>query len=108
MYAFDIPGIPQDKISVELDDGALTLTGERERQAEVSNDRFYRFERRHGTFSRTVALPQGVDESTVKADYRDGVLQVRVAKPEEAKPRKIEIGGSSEQRTIEGTATQTS
>ena len=108
VYAFDIPGIPQDKISVELDDGALTLTGERERQAEVSNDRFYRFERRHGTFSRTVALPQGVDESTVKADYRDGVLQVRVAKPEEAKPRKIEIGGSSEQRTIEGTATQTS
>ncbi len=108
VYAFDIPGIPQEKISVELDEGALTVTGERERQQEVSNDRFYRFERRHGTFSRTVAVPQGVDETTVKADYRDGVLQVRVAKPEEAKPRKIEIGGgSSEHKTIEGTATQT-
>src|SRR5439155_26567786 len=50
VYALDLPGIPEDKISVELDDGALTITGERERTQEATGDRFYRFERRYGTF----------------------------------------------------------
>jgi HSP20 family protein len=104
VYVFDLPGIPQDKIEVEYADGAVTVSAERERSEELSNDRFYRFERRYGTFTRTVALPQGVDESAIKADYRDGVLELHVAKPEQAKPRRIEIGGS-EQKTIEGKAT---
>src|SRR2546421_4725696 len=52
VYAFDLPGISEDEISVELDDNALTVTAERERQEETSEDRFYRFERRFGTFSR--------------------------------------------------------
>lgn len=105
VYAFDLPGVPQDKISVEFDDGALTVGAEREQSAEVSKDRYYRLERRHGTFSRTVALPQGVDESKINAEYNDGVLEIHVAKPEQAKPKRIEIGGTSEQATIEGTAT---
>jgi HSP20 family protein len=104
VYAFDLPGIPRDKIEVEFEDGAVTVSAERERSEEVSNDRFYRFERRYGTFSRTIALPQGVDESAIRADYRDGVLELHVAKPEQSKPRRIEIG-DSEQKTIEGTAT---
>src|ERR671915_308350 len=92
VYAFDLPGIPEDKISVELDEGALTVTAERERTQEVSDERFYRFERRFGTFSRTIGLPQNVTEDQIKADYRDGVLEVRVAKPETPKPRRIQIG----------------
>lgn len=104
VYAFDLPGVPQDRIEVEYSDDAITVTATRERSDEVSNERFYRFERRYGTFARTVALPQGVDESSIKADYRDGVLELHVPKPEQAKPRRIEIGGS-EQKTIEGTAT---
>jgi len=104
VYAFDLPGIPRDKIEVEFEDGAVTVSAERERSEEVSNDRFYRFERRYGTFARTIALPQGVDESAIRADYRDGVLELHVAKPEQSKPRRIEIG-DSEQKTIEGTAT---
>src|SRR5918998_6827317 len=56
VYAFDLPGIPEEKISVEYDDGALTVSGERERTQELQEDRFYRFERRHGTFTRTVRL----------------------------------------------------
>src|SRR5919204_6663638 len=60
VYAFDLPGIPQDKISVEVEDGALTVTGQRERTEEVKRENFHRFERRFGTFQRTVGLPQGV------------------------------------------------
>jgi HSP20 family protein len=105
VYAFDLPGIPEDKISVELDDGALAVTAEREREQKVEEDRYYRFERRFGTFSRTIGLPQGVSEGDVKARYENGVLEVHVPKPEQAKPRKIQIGvGSSEPKTIEGTS----
>jgi HSP20 family protein len=107
VYAFDLPGIPEDKIAVELDDGALTITAEREREQTVEDGRYYRFERRFGTFTRTIGLPQGVTEKNVKADYANGVLEVHVAKPEQPKPKKIEIGlGASDQKTIEGSATK--
>jgi HSP20 family protein len=75
VYAFDLPGIQEDKISVEFEDGALTVTAEREREEKVENDRFYRYERRYGTFSRSLGLPQGVSEQDVTADYRNGVLE---------------------------------
>jgi HSP20 family protein len=103
VYAFDLPGIPEDKISVEFDDGSLTVSGERERTHEVKDDQFYRYERRFGSFSRAVGLPPNVTENDVKADYRDGVLQVTVRKPETPKPRRIQVG-SGEQATIEGTS----
>jgi HSP20 family protein len=103
VYAFDLPGIPEDNISVEFDDGALLVTGERERTQETSNDRFYRFERRFGTFSRTIALPHGVSEDSINAEYKNGVLEVHVQKPEQPKPRRIQIG-TGDQKTIEGSA----
>ena len=103
VYALDLPGIPEDKISVELDEGALTITGERERAEEESQDRFYRFERRYGTFTRTFGVPQGVSESDVHAEYKNGVLEVHVKKPQQPKPKRIQIG-SSEKATIEGTS----
>jgi HSP20 family protein len=103
VLSFDLPGIPEDKIAVELDDNVLTVSGARERTQEHSTDRFYRFERRFGQFSRSVTLPQGVNESQIKADYRDGVLEVRVPKPEEQKPRRIQIGS---QGAIEGKSTR--
>jgi HSP20 family protein len=108
VYAFDLPGIPEDRISVELDDGALTITAEREREQAVEDGRYFRFERRFGTFTRTIGLPQGVTEESVKAQYKHGVLEIHVAKPEQPKPRKIEVavGGSSEPKTIEGESTQ--
>ena len=79
-YAFDLPGIPEDKISVEFDDGSLTVSGERERAEEVKNDGFYRY---------------------VNAEYRDGVLEISVKKPEAPKPRRIQVGSGSK-ATIEG------
>ena len=103
VYAFDLPGIPEDKINVEFEDNALTVSAERERTEEASDDRFYRYERRFGSFSRTIGLPQGVSESDLSAEYKNGVLEVRVKKPEQPKPRRIQIG-SGEQATIEGTS----
>jgi len=101
VYAFDLPGIPEHKVSVEVEDGSLTVTGERERTEKTEGDRFYRFERRFGSFERSIGLPQGVKEDEIKADYKDGVLEIRVPKPEQAKPRRIEIG-SGDKATIEG------
>lgn len=94
VYAFDLPGIPEEKISLEVADGTLTVSAEREKTAEESGDRFYRFERRYGSFSRAVGLPQGVSEDTITASYENGVLEVHVPKPEEAKPRRIQLGST--------------
>jgi HSP20 family protein len=93
-------------ISVELDDTTLTVTAEREREEKVEDGRYFRFERRFGTFTRTIALPQGVTEQQIKAEYANGVLELHVAKPEQPKPRRIQIGvgAPSEPKTIEGTA----
>ena len=105
VYAFDLPGIPEDSVSVELDDGSLTVSGERERSDEVKEDGFYRYERRFGSFTRSVGLPEGVSEDDISAEYRDGVLKVAVKKPEAPKPRRIEIG-TGEKATIEGKSTK--
>jgi HSP20 family protein len=105
VYALDLPGIAEDKISVELDEGALTVTAERERTQEESDERFYRFERRYGTFTRTFGVPQGVVDGDVSADYKNGVLEVHVKKPEQPKPKRIQVG-ATDQATIEGTSSQ--
>ena len=105
VYAFDLPGIPEDKISIEFEDGTLTVSAERERTDEVSQERFYRFERRYGSFTRSIGLPQGVTENDIRADYKDGVLELHVTKPKAPEPRKIQIGKGS-QATIEGKASK--
>ena len=105
VYAVDLPGISEEEISVELADGALTITGERERAREESDERFYRYERRYGTFSRTVGVPQGVTESDISADYKSGVLEVHVKRPDQPKPKRIQIG-SGAGATIEGKSEQ--
>ena len=94
VYAFDLPGVSENDIQVELHDDTLTVTAQRERTEERTEDGFVRYERRFGTFSRALGVPQGLTEDGIKADYHDGVLEIRVAKPEEAKPRRIQVGGS--------------
>ena len=105
VYAMDLPGIPENDINVEFEDGALTVSAERVRTQETSEDKLYRYERRFGSFSRTIGVPQGVSEDQIKADYHDGVLEIHVAKPEQPKPRRIEVGGG-EKKTIEGKASR--
>jgi HSP20 family protein len=105
VYAFDLPGIPEDKISIEFEDSTVTVSAERERTREVSNDRFHRLERRYGSFTRSIGLPQGVGENDISADHKDGVLELHVVKPKAPEPRKIQIGKAAH-ATIEGTTSE--
>jgi HSP20 family protein len=107
VYAFDLPGMSKDELSIELEDGSLTVAGVRERKSTDSKDGVYRYERRVGSFSRTIGLPQGVTEDAIKADYKDGVLELHIGKPEQPKPRRIQIGGT-EHATIEGSSSKSS
>lgn len=103
VLALDLPGIPQDRVEVEVDDGTLTVSGSRERRAR-EGERFYRVERRFGSFTRSVPLPSGIDEGTIQADVRDGVLEVRIPKPRQPQPRKIHIGTADGERASAGGA----
>lgn len=101
VYAFDLPGVGQDQISVEAEDGMLTVVAERARNSELEEEHFQRIERRYGTFTRTVGLPQGVNEEAITATYVDGVLEVHVPKPARSLPKKVAIGIEGEPRTVE-------
>jgi HSP20 family protein len=91
VYAFDLPGIPENEISIEVKDDTLTVSAQRDKTEETSDEGFYRYERRYGTFARAVGLPQGVNQDQISARYENGVLEIRVPKPEEQKPRRIEL-----------------
>jgi HSP20 family protein len=91
VYAFDVPGVPEDKIAVEIEDNTLTVSGSRERAENVEDERFFRYERRFGDFTRSVALPQGCGESEAQAYYANGALEVHVKKPEQSKPRHVPV-----------------
>jgi HSP20 family protein len=97
----DLPGLSEEDIKIEFDDGTLTVSGERKAEHESKSEGYYRVERAFGSFSRSLTLPQGVDPEAVTAHFDRGVLEVRIPKPEQRKPRRIEIGGSAQQ-TIEG------
>jgi HSP20 family protein len=101
-YAFDLPGIPKDSIVIEVENGALSVSASRQRRQEVEGEGFRRLESRSGTFARTVGLPQGVSEDDISATYEHGVLEIRVPKPEQPKPKRVEIASEGEHATIEG------
>jgi HSP20 family protein len=105
VYAFDLPGVSEEQVTIELNEDALTVSTVRERSEEQAGEGVFRNERRFGSFSRTVGVPKGVDEGSIKADYHDGVLEVRVAKPAVRTPRRIPVGGAQPQ-TIEGNASE--
>ena len=86
-----MPGIPEDKITVEIEEHTLTVSGSRERAENVEDERFFRSERLFGDFTRSVALPQGCGESEAQAHYADGALEVHVKKPEQSKPRRVPV-----------------
>jgi len=101
----DLPGMGEEDVNIELEDSTLTITGERKTEHEESQEGYYRVERASGSFQRSLTLPKGVDPEAVTASFDRGVLEVRIPKPEERKPRKIAIGGGS-QNTIEGKAAE--
>jgi len=87
----DLPGLDRDDVEIEVKDNVLTISGERKAEHEEKGEGFYRVERASGRFSRSLGLPQGVDASAVAAKFDRGVLEVRIPKPEERKPTRIEI-----------------
>lgn len=97
----DLPGMSEEDIKIEFEDGTLTVSGERKAEHEEREEGYYRVERAFGTFSRSLTLPKGIDADGVSAEFDRGVLEVRIPKPEESKPRRIEIAGGGQQ-TIEG------
>jgi HSP20 family protein len=99
VYAFDLPGVSEDDISIEVKDDTLSVTATRENKEEVSEKGFYRYERRYGTFQRAVGLPKGVAQDQISASYDDGVLEIRVPKPAEAKPKTISLNKTVEAGT---------
>jgi len=87
----ELAGVDKDNIAIDLKDGALTLSGERSHDNEVNEDNYYRRERTYGKFRRAFSLPADVDSDKIKAEFKDGVLQIEVPKPEERKPKQITI-----------------
>ena len=86
----ELPDMIREDIDITVENGTLTIKGEKKRPAE-QEEQFHRIERRYGAFSRSFSLPQTVDTSKVTADYRNGVLTVRLPLREEAKPRQIKV-----------------
>jgi HSP20 family protein len=87
----ELPDMTREDIDITVDNGTLTIKGEKKLSSEVKEEQFRRVERRYGAFSRSFSLPQTVDASKVAADYKNGVLTVRLPLREEAKPRQIKV-----------------
>jgi HSP20 family protein len=87
----ELPDMTREDIEVTVDNGTLTIRGERKFDSEVKEDQFHRMERRYGVFSRSFSLPQTVDTTKVGAEYKNGVLIVKLPLREEAKPRQIKV-----------------
>lgn len=92
----DLPGLTEGDVNIEVQDGTLTISGERRAEHEQSEKGWYRIERAFGSFNRSLTLPDGVNPDGIAASFAHGVLEVRIPKPEERKPRRIEISGSGE------------
>lgn len=88
---FELPGLSKEDIKVSVADNVLTITGERKSESEEKDNGYVRREIRSGSFSRSFTLPRTVNNNKVSADYRNGLLEIRLDKAEEVKPRQIEV-----------------
>lgn len=87
----ELPDMKEEEIDLTVEENTLTLSGERKLDTQVPEDQFHRIERRYGPFARTFALPPTVDAAKVSAEYKAGVLTVRLPLREEAKPKQIKV-----------------
>jgi HSP20 family protein len=101
----DLPGLTEQDVSIEVQDGTLTISGERRAEHESNERGWYRIERSFGSFSRSLTLPDGVNADAITARFDNGVLEVSIPKPEERKPRRVEISANGAP-ALEGTASE--
>ena len=103
----DLPGLSDEDVNVQLEDNVLTISGERRMQHETQQEGYFRLERASGAFSRSLTLPEGIDPDGVQANFDRGVLEIRIPKPEQKKPRQVQISvghHAKEQDAIETAA----
>src|SRR3984957_453188 len=98
----DLPGLAESDVNIEVEENVLTVSAERRAEHEHRDEGYYRVERATGAFSRSLTLPEGIDPESVRASVDRGVLEVRIPKPEERKPRRVSIAvGSGDKTPIE-------
>jgi HSP20 family protein len=99
----DLPGLSEQDINVELESGVLKISGERKSESTAEKGGYRRIERSYGSFSRSLTLPDGVNPDAVEASFDKGVLEVKIPKPEQIKPRKvtISVGAGAEDQAAE-------
>jgi len=104
----DLPGLDDDDVNIQLEDNVLTISGERKTQHEQNEEGYYRIERAFGNFTRSLTLPDGIDADAVQAQFDRGVLEIRIPKPEQKKPRQVQITLGDNPKTIQSTDTSDS
>jgi HSP20 family protein len=87
----ELPDVPREDIALRVENNTLTISGERKMDSEIKEQQYHRIERTYGTFSRAFTLPPTVDTSAIAAEYKNGVLTVRLPLREEAKPKQIQV-----------------
>jgi HSP20 family protein len=87
----ELPEVKKEDVKISVDGDVLRIEGERKQEKEEKGKKYHRTERSYGSFLRTFSLPDNVDESKIRADFKDGVLNVRLQKAEKAKPKAIEV-----------------
>lgn len=87
----EIPDVKKEDVKVTLEDGVLTIQGERKQEKEEKGKKYHRVERSYGSFVRSFSLPDLIDDEKVKAEFKDGVLNLHLPKSEKAKPKAIEV-----------------
>src|SRR5580700_7730413 len=87
----EVPGIDEKDLDIKVENNTLTVSGERKFEKEEKEENFHRVERRYGSFTRSFTLPTTVNTEDIKADYEQGVLKIRLAKRQEAKPKQIKV-----------------
>jgi HSP20 family protein len=98
----DLPGLSEGDVNLEVEDNVLTISGERKAEHEDKREGYVRVERAYGAFRRSLTLPEGIDPDGVSASFDNGVLEVRIPKPEERKPRRVAIQVGDRPAAIEG------
>jgi len=87
----ELPEVHKDDVKVTVESGTLTISGERKSETEQKGRKFHRVERYYGRFERTFSIPDDAEAGNVKAEFKDGVLRVHLAKSEKARPKQIEV-----------------
>lgn len=91
MIKAEIPEVERDDVKVTIDNGVLTIRGERKQEKEEKGKKFHRIERSFGSFTRSFTLPENVDENEIKATFKDGMLNLKLQKTKAAKAKAIEV-----------------